>query len=61
MGQKITDRKPQLPYISCSHGEECAFRVNALLVDSVGLNNQELSRLLGGEKAAEDEIHQFRH
>ncbi len=36
-GLKIKDRKPQRLYISCSPGEECGFRVNALLVDGVGL------------------------
>ncbi len=29
------DRKPQIHRISCSLGEECAFRVNALLVSGV--------------------------
>ncbi len=33
---KIRDRKPQRLYISCSSGDECAFRVNALLVSAVG-------------------------
>ncbi len=28
---KIKGRKPQRLYISCSRGDECAFRVNALL------------------------------
>ncbi len=32
----IKDRKPQRLYISCSRGEECAFRVNVHLVDSEG-------------------------
>ncbi len=34
---KVKDRKPQRFYISCSLGDECAFRVNAALSDGVGL------------------------
>ncbi len=36
-GHKIKDPKPHRLYIRCSRGDECAFRVNALLVDGVGL------------------------
>ncbi len=36
-GHKIKDRKPQRLYISCTRGDECAFRVNAVLIDGVGL------------------------
>ncbi len=36
-GHKIKDWKPHRLYIRCSRGDECAFLVNALLVDGVGL------------------------
>ncbi len=36
-GHKTKNRKPQRLYINCSRGEKCVFRINALLVDGVGL------------------------
>ncbi len=33
----IKERKPQRLYITCSRGDECAFPINAVLVDAPGL------------------------
>ncbi len=63
---KIKGIKPQRLYISCSRGDESAFRVNALFVSGVGLRiikfqQHDCVGRLGAETANEDGGHQVHH
>ncbi len=60
---KIKGRKPERLYISCSRGDQCVFRVNAVLVDGLGLHITKFQEHLceGGSGNSESKFFKFQY